>query len=664
MQIVSATISGSREGEISDAIRSVVDRVDKVLLVDTGINDKTLERAKDVAGDKLVVAKHTWTNFSNARNASIDEAKNIGADWILIVDTDERIHFGQVDLRAALESTSSEVMLVESTDGHYPKEKIIRSTTACRYVGPTHEALLGGSRETLRGVTFSELGKSVDQLHQKFARDAELLEDYLVTHADDPRWWYYLGSSFEGLTARARAAEAYGRCVERRKYGDEAAWAGYKQAEMLYMLGHYEAAMAAAGRGLGAHPMYAECAWMAAVSASRLGRIDQAIAWARIAVTVGRYKGCGTERSWFRHLPALYELPFDVLRYTLPEGSEERKQAEEDFHKAKLMRVGAKEPHDLELLSISREVTQNRGEIRNMLRPPMLEKVCPSARTVRIDFEPPSGWHAMNPTLCMMKGKTWCVVRTVNYTLDGRSYDVNDPARIVRTKNYLGTLTEDGKLENPRLIEDLDKSPRQFSFITGYEDIRLVAIKGKLVGSATVCDRDPNRRQIARLYFTEDGDIENAPVQASRQWHEKNWMPFVLAGNLAWIHSLDPTVVISAPGVERSSPFALEHLRGGAVIPYKGGYLAVTHETIESNEKRIYLHRFVKIDKHFTVYAVSPSWAFHHHGIEFCAGMVLDREELVLSYGVQDREAWVARVSVEEVESMKWITKFACAEMP
>jgi len=35
---------------------------------------------------------------------------------------------------------------------------------------------------------------------------------------------------------------------------------------------------------------------------------------------------------------------------------------------------------------------------------------------------------------------------------------------------------------------------------------------------------------------------------------------------------------------------------------------------------------------------------------------VQDGEELIFSYGVQDCEAWLARVSIAEVEAMKWVT--------
>ncbi len=663
--IVSATITGSREDEISDAIRSVADHVDKVLVVDTGVADRTIVRAAEASGKKFAVAKHEWSDFSAARNASLDEARRLGADWIVILDSDERFHFGEVDLRAELSRTSSEVLFVESSDGHYPKEKILRASASVRYVGPTHEVPLGGSRETLRGVTFSELGKNQEQLKRKFERDADLLADYVTEHPDDPRWWFYLGQSLEGLGKRARAAEAYGECVARRKVGDEAAWAAYKQAEQLCMLGRHEAAIAAAGRGLGAGVFYGECAWMAAVAASRLGRQSEAIAWARIAEIVGKYKGIGPERTFFRHLPALYELPYDVLRYTLSDEGE-RRQAESDFHEAKLARVGAKDLHDLDRVSILRTSPgHSRSEARGMLRPLPLAAICPSVKIAPIGFEPPGGRRPMNPSIVLQKGKLWCVVRSVNYLLHGRGqYAIDDADGVVRTENYLGILGEDNKLTEPRLMRDLDPGPRKPSAITGYEDIRLASLKGKLVASATVCDRDPARRLIARLELDPTGSIQQAFVQPSRQWHEKNWMPFAAGGKLAWVYSIDPTIVlVSAERAEemetriKPSPLSLEHLRGGAVIPFEDGYLAVCHEVVETNEGRLYLHRFVRMSAEHEVTAASPAWVFCHHGIEFCAGLALrDKKELLLSYGIGDKEAWIMRIDAEEVLAMKWIT--------
>jgi glycosyltransferase involved in cell wall biosynthesis len=655
--IFSVTITDNKENIIGDAIRSVVDHVDRVLVVDTGITDQTIERAREVAGDKLMVTKHGWVDFSTARNFGIDVARRRGATWIVIVDSDERLNLC-LDLRSTLTNFRKNILLIESDDGHYLKEKILRAASEVHYFGPTHEVMIGGERATLAGATFSELPKSAEQYRHKFERDVKLLTEFVKKHPDDPRWWYYLGASYEGIGEHVRAANAFGECVVRRRFGDEAAWAAYKQAEQLFLLNQFEEAIMAAARGMGANATFAECAWIAAVSATRLNRNDQAIAWAHISEAVGRYKGCGTNREYFRHMPALYELPYDVLRFVLPD-EVGREKADVDFHAAKRARVGATDEFDLDRLSVSRSASwPNRDEARSMLRPLPLSSMCPSARSVQIRFKTPDGWHPMNPSICLHKGKMMCVVRTVNYSLNGRQYTINDPENVVRTENYLGELGPNGEFIGPTLMRDLDTSPRQPSQIVGYEDIRLVSIRGPdgdvLAGSSTVCDRDPERRMIARLDFDRDGNIERAVVQPTNQQHEKNWMPLSVSGEFTYIYSLDPTAIL--PGPLRHCPFALEHLRGGAAIAFNDGYLCVMHETIEANESRIYLHRFVRLDPEFNVTAVSPAWIFAHHGIEFCAGLVLDGTSLVLSYGITDREAWIMRVDVREVEAMRWIT--------
>jgi hypothetical protein len=653
--IVSVTVTDSREAVIADAIRSVVDHVDRVLLLDTGITDQTVQVAEEAAGNKLTVVKHTWVDFSTARNAGLEAAKSLGAEWIVIVDSDERLDFGTRSLKDTLANTRANVLQMESFDGHYPKDKILRASSLMHFVGPTHEVLMwGGSREILVDSTFSELPKSDERLKQKFTRDLKLLLDYVKENPNDPRWWYYLGASHEGLGDQKLAAAAFGECVERRHLiGEEAAWAAYKQAEQLFILEQYNECVAAAARGMGADSTFGECAWIAAAASYRVGRIDQSIAWARTAEAVGRFKGCGHHRAWFRYLPALYELPYDVLRFALSDETA-RQQAETDFTAAKCARIGASTEGDLDRLSITRGA-YGRHEARSMLRPPSLAKLCPSARAVRIQFEPPNGYRPMNPSICRHNGELWCVVRAVNYSMSGRSYSIDDPDGVFRTENYLGRLNPQTGAFTPRRMRDLDPSPRAASRIVGYEDLRLVSLGDKLAASATVCDRDPNRRLIGRLHLNSDGDVENVVVQPSNQEHEKNWMPIAVDGILTWICSLDPTAVL--PGPLWDCMFALEHVRGGAAIAFEKGYLCVVHEVVEADEGRIYLHRFVQLDSRFNVIAVSPAWVFAHYGIEFCAGIAREgKDRIALSYGIRDREAWVVRVGIREIKTMKWMT--------
>lgn len=67
--IAAMTITGSNRDIVGDALRSVVDWVDFCILIDTGITDDTVEVARAISGDKLIVRQFAWCDdFSAARN--------------------------------------------------------------------------------------------------------------------------------------------------------------------------------------------------------------------------------------------------------------------------------------------------------------------------------------------------------------------------------------------------------------------------------------------------------------------------------------------------------------------------------------------------------------------------------------------------------------------
>src|SRR5262249_37654888 len=69
--------------------------------------------------------------------------------------------------------------------------------------------------------------------------------------------------------------------------------------------------------GLARHAGLADLAWQAGFAAYRADRFQQAIYWAEMAIVWGRFRGKGAEvpRIAFRYPPALYEGPYDILRY-------------------------------------------------------------------------------------------------------------------------------------------------------------------------------------------------------------------------------------------------------------------------------------------------------------------------------------------------------------
>ena len=320
MKIVSTTLVGNNEGIVSDALRSVVDWVDVCLVIDTGVTDATLERARAVAGDKFVERALPWTNdFGAARNFALDVAAELAGDWALTIDSDERLRVGNVDVRAELARATEGVFYVANAEKTYVKERFFRLPARERWNGPTHESFPAykvGCR-TLDGVTFSELAKSADASRRKFERDAQVLARYTEEHPLDARWWFYLGESHRNLGQNAQAVEAYDRCSALRGWDEESAWACYRSAECLCRLERLQDALDRCTAGLGRHAGVAELAWLAGYVCYQLGRDAQAVHWAKLAIVHGRFRGdaTGIGRIGFTDPPALWEGPYDVLRW-------------------------------------------------------------------------------------------------------------------------------------------------------------------------------------------------------------------------------------------------------------------------------------------------------------------------------------------------------------
>jgi len=72
------------------------------------------------------------------------------------------------------------------------------------------------------------------------------------------------------------------------------------------------------------------------------------------------------------------------------------------------------------------------------------------------------------------------------------------------------------------------------------------------------------------------------------------------------------------------------------------------------NQKRYYQHRFVLFNAISEVQSISLPFVFHAKQIEFAAGLAWhpDVKRLVISYGVADKEAWLATVDVHDIEKM------------
>jgi glycosyltransferase involved in cell wall biosynthesis len=321
------TMTGNNRDTVGDALRSAVDWVDWCLLVDTGITDDTLDVAREIAGDKLIVRSFSWCNdFSAARNFALAAAAETGADWAVVVDSDERLIPNGVDVRRVLAETTEPVLLATHISGAYTKDRFFRMPAGGEYRGPTHEAfyrtdIFGGATIGVPGFLVDELEKTPEQFRYKRERDLAILKPHTEVVPDEPRWQFYLGDALQGLERYEEAIDAFRACFALGGWDEEGAWAMYRTAECLIALGRLEEALDACATGMTRHSGIAELCWLAGYITLKLNRPVHAVYWARLAIVLGPFEGIGQtiSRNGWKYPPGYWEGPYDILRFALRE---------------------------------------------------------------------------------------------------------------------------------------------------------------------------------------------------------------------------------------------------------------------------------------------------------------------------------------------------------
>lgn len=272
------------------------------------------------------------------------------------------------------------------------------------------------------------------------------------------------------------------------------------------------------------------------------------------------------------------------------------------------------------------------------------------------------GWSCFNPSIAAgPDGELRAIIRTANYVMSDTGYygGAYDREGVIRTKNYLVEFTPSLEqfLFNPqRIIDDHLRPDPSLYPVQGFEDCRLFYHRGWKF-SATV--RERNTRGICQQVMCSlNGNRATRLVELSpaHDTHHKNWM-------------YNGRNYTSRPGFvqkcyqdtwhypwSKSQPYTSHAFRGGSqLVPVAlDEYLAVIHESVDfpgQSPHRVYWHRLVMFHRgHIT--RISQPFCFQRRGVEFAAGMARHGDDLLISYGVADKEAWLHRMPLKDALSM------------
>lgn len=178
--ISACMIVRNEEKYLGDALASIKDVVDEIVIVDTGSTDKTVEIAKSY-GARVEI--HPWKDdFSLHRNQSISMATK---DWIMIFDADDRLFEGDMIREHLAEAKSELVQAViinkgELRDMVMYQIRFIKRGSQFKYEGRIHNRipLPDGYTIDRSSIRIIHIGYNLpqDERDKKHDRTKRLLE--------------------------------------------------------------------------------------------------------------------------------------------------------------------------------------------------------------------------------------------------------------------------------------------------------------------------------------------------------------------------------------------------------------------------------------------------------------------------------------------------------
>jgi glycosyltransferase involved in cell wall biosynthesis len=646
-------------------LTSVVPFIDAYVIFDTGSTDDTLaliERFFDERGVPGEIHRGPFVNFEQARNSALAYARasTIPWDYLLLVDADMELVADDKAFRETLTAQAYDVVQKGGTLSYSNRRLIARSTTG-KYVGVTHEYLAISGEELLHGIYFIDHADGANR-KDKFSRDILLLVAALKKEPKNARYWFYLAQSYGDSGKHKGAIAAYRKRIELGGFAEEIYISHVKLAHSLLATGDDAGFIRTLLNAYNLRPTRAEAPWELA--------------------HYYRMKGKNMASLLFSEPILSLPYPDDVLfinRYAHTVGAAEEFSISAYYNIAKRQQ-GFDVCNKLALSKTeytgARELA--RTNLFHYLKP--LKELAPSFTPKRLEFVPmeaatagptgfhPTGYALLNPSVAVVNKEVYTTVRTVNYKMDkdGR-YLVNNGEisadHPVRTRNYLAKLSNELEIQTVNeILPPLLPKP-EYPMVLGFEDMRIFEWRGAMWSTSTV--RELNKegwceQVLAKIdrSTTQPHIIEWSQMLPNRRQHEKNWMPWVDGANLRFAYRLDELVDSYGQPVNKSLlPFAVDHMSGSSqVIPFKGGWLGLVHEARYQVDKvtRYYQHRFVFFDAAYHARCISLPFVFHSKQIEFANGLARhpDRKRIIVSYGVADKEAWVATIDDHDLIEM------------
>ncbi len=304
-----------------------------------------------------------------------------------------------------------------------------------------------------------------------------------------------------------------------------------------------------------------------------------------------------------------------------------------------------------------------------------------SASYKKIEIRTLDFWSLFNPTIIKDRNGSYDLfVRSSNYVIDdcGKYIFNGKHKSLTQSVYYRSKLDKNMNISNVSILGGLNIWSTCVNVANdwsswGWEDIRAYrkTFCDKMYGTSSVrfLEKD-GTIQVVELEIDDTGVVGYktlSPISNGNTTAEKNWMPIVdedcVQRNGEFMYSCSTPVCIKTNEkyILKKNDYKHRHYRGGTQLirMINGDYIGLVHMVSHdpAKFKRKYFHKFMVFDSEFNLkrltkeFFFGPDNNFKFPQIEFASGMVKDDDDLIVTFGVEDTKAYIAKLSFSELMS-------------
>ena len=621
---------------ITRLLDSVASILDTYCICDTGSTDDTISLIENYFNERNIKGKiieHAFVNFEVNRNIALKAANNM-ADYVLLMDADMQLQIAPEFSKSQL--TDDVYTILQDSNLSYYNVRLLSTKLDAEYAGVTHECIniknpshKSAKLHTLKIKDIGDGGCKSD----KFKRDIELLSKELEETPNNIRSNFYLANSYFDAGDFTNALKYYQAHAKIVNWNEEEFYNYFKQGSCYKHLGDHEKMASSWIKAWTVRPNRVESLY----ELIHYYRCNSMWNYCKLYYETASRVVYPTNDVLFVHKDVYnYKLLYEYTVFGYYVG--ERTLYKELAH---IMSI----PNSVDLNNLFNNYKFYYPQLKAEKSIQIQDSFSRQINNVSHNF------RSSTPSIIKYKNNYAMNLRFVNYNIqpNGRYDWVKN---IISINKFIVLNANFGS----ETITELDAvfCDRQYE---GVEDVKLINYNDQIYFTGTAFKPNNQIGIVGGKYNCEnmcDCNVYSIDNEASC---EKNWvfLPDVTKMIYKWsplqIGELVDNKLINL--TEKSMPNVFSMARGSTnSFKYNDEIWFVVHIVHQlSNEPRFYYHMFVKFDLDMNLLNYSVPVKFSSDPIEYCCGLIVEDERIIVSHSVWDRESHIKCYDKQYVES-------------